>query len=103
MDCHCPCLRSTLGAGGFFGGNASASRFDTASIRIRNTQRYKAEASEAEKEHPLAPSHRAPCRQVTAPSARRCKWGQGGRGLVAPDTARRSRKSEGERRRGVPT
>src|SRR6516162_1424567 len=36
MDCHGPCLRSTLGASGFFGGNALASRFDTASVRIRN-------------------------------------------------------------------
>jgi hypothetical protein len=34
--------RSTPGAGGFLGGNAvSPSRFDTVSVRIRNTQRCK--------------------------------------------------------------
>src|SRR5262249_33951625 len=65
--------RSTLGAGGFLGGNASASRVDTASVRIRNTQRY------------------TPTRGQRGSRVSRCP--------LAP--ARRCDVLEGERRRGV--
>ena len=67
-----------LGAGGFFGGNASASRSDTRTLHKETSKPARS----------LAPrSTRAPCRQVTALGARRCKRGHGSvADLVAPCT-----------------